>query len=469
MKKFTKIVATISDKRCDIDFIKSLAEAGINVVRMNSAHLDFEGFSKIVANTRAADGKLGIMIDTKGPEIRTTVTLTGEPVEFHAGDRVKVIVDPEGKTTHDVICLSCPGICSLLQPGNRILIDDGELGFEVLSVDGNVINTRAENDGVLGSRKSVNLPGVRIGLPAVTPRDRQNIEYAVALGVDFIAHSFVRSASDVKEVQDILDTLGSSIKIISKIENQEGIDNFDEILESSYGIMVARGDLGIEVAAERIPGIQSMMINKCIRAHKPVIVATQMLHSMIEHPRPTRAEVSDVANAVYQRADAVMLSGETAYGIYPLEAVSTMTKVACEVEASLRSNMDVPPLLDSDINSFLAHAAVLSETKVGTKAILTDAYRGVLTRYISSFRGSNPSFAICHNINVMRWLALSYGVTAYHVPVSEDSHTNLPGEVLQQILDENAISATDRIAYITGTSAGARGLEILTPAEIIHN
>lgn len=466
MKKFTKIVATISDKRCDVDFIKSLAEAGINVVRMNSAHLDLEGFTKIVNNTRAADERLGIMMDTKGPEIRTTVTADGEPIEFHKGDTVKVTGNPEGKTTHETICMNYPDIARILKPGDLILIDDGELGFEVTATDGETVTTRSGNDGRLGSRKSVNLPGVSIDLPAVTERDRRNIGYAVQLGVDFIAHSFVRSAADVKEVQDILDGYGSPIKIISKIENQEGIDNFDEILDASYGIMVARGDLGIEVAAERIPGIQAMMIHKCITAHKPVIVATQMLHTMIENPRPTRAEISDVANAVHQRADAIMLSGETAYGKYPREAVETMTKVAQEVESSQRSKMDVPPLVDADINSFLAHEAVMSETEVGTKAIFTDAYRGLLARYIASFRGGNPTYAICHNMNVYRWLALSYGVTAYHDPNEPDVMPQHAVNAMRQIVAEGHLKETDRIAYITGTHSEARALEIFTPKEI---
>ncbi|MDE6382066.1 MAG: pyruvate kinase, partial [Muribaculaceae bacterium] len=377
MRKYTKIVATVSDKRCDTEFIKSLAEAGVNVVRMNSAHLDFEGFRTIVENTRQASPALAIMMDTKGPEIRTTVTADGNPVTFMTGDVVKISGNPEGSTTRQTICLNYPSIASVLAAGNRILIDDGEVAFKVIGSEDGELTAVAENDGVLGSRKSVNLPGVSIDLPAVTERDRRNIGYAVELGVDFIAHSFVRSAADVMEVQEILDSYGADTKIISKIENQEGIDNFDGILDASYGIMVARGDLGIEVPAERIPGIQAMLIRKCITAHKPVIVATQMLHTMIEHPRPTRAEISDVANAVYQRADAMMLSGETAYGKYPVEAVRTMTSVAREVESSLRDNMDVPTRVDRDITYFRAHEAVLSETRLNTKAIFTDAYRGV--------------------------------------------------------------------------------------------
>ncbi len=466
MKKFTKIVATVSDKRCDIEFIKALAEAGVNVVRMNSAHLDYDGFRMIVDNVRAADPSLGIMMDTKGPEIRTTATTSGSPIEFHTGDTIDFIGNPDGLSSSSEIYLSYPRIAEVLQPGDRILIDDGETGFTVTAINGDRVAARAENDGFVGSRKSVNLPGVTVDLPAITERDRRNIEIGVRLGVDFIAHSFVRSAADVYEVQDILTALGADTKIISKIENQEGVDNFDEILKASYGIMVARGDLGIEVAVERIPGIQAMMINKCIAAHKPVIVATQMLHTMIEHPRPTRAEITDVANAVYQRADAMMLSGETAYGRYPVEAVKIMMNVAREVESSQRDTLDVPPLSDAEITSFIAREAVMSEKELGTRAIFTDAYRGVSARFIASFRGNNPTFAICHNRSVQRWLSLSYGVSAYYDPLPDNALPRHSVKALREIVADDHIRATDRIAYLTGTRAGARALEILTPADL---
>ncbi|MDE7382030.1 MAG: pyruvate kinase, partial [Muribaculaceae bacterium] len=457
-----------SDKRCDVEFIKSLAEAGVNVVRMNSAHLDYDGFKKIVENTRAADETLGIMMDTKGPEVRTTATVTGEPIEFHSGDKVKIIGNPEGLTSADTIYFNYADIANDVSSGVRMLIDDGEMGFRVQDVIDGIIYAEAENDGTLGSRKSVNIPGVRIDLPAVTERDKRNMGYAVELGVDFIAHSFVRSADDVREVQRILDSYTANTKIISKIENQEGIDNFDEILSASYGIMVARGDLGIEVAAEKIPGMQLMMINKCIAHHKPVIVATQMLHTMIQNPRPTRAEVSDVANAVYQRADAMMLSGETANGKYPLEAVRTMTRVAREVEKSFSSMKDVPPLVDSDVTSFIAREAVMSEEQLGTKGIFTDAYRGVSARFIASFRGNNPTYAICHNRSVQRWLSLSYGVTAYydHHPTNVIPRHSV--KAVRHIVESGLLQPHDRIAYLTGTHRGARALEFLTPAELFH-
>lgn len=467
MKKYTKIVATVSDKRCSTEFIRQLSEAGMNVVRMNSAHLEYEGFKRIVDNTRQADESVAIMMDTKGPEIRTTATENKEPVMFHAGDMVDFVGNPDEVSTHERICLNYARIVEDVRPGCRFLIDDGELEFVILSVDGAVIKARAENDGELGSRKSVNIPGVSVALPAVTERDRRNIGYAVELGVDFIAHSFVRSAADVNQVQEILDSLGSKIKIISKIENQEGVDNFDEILAASYGIMIARGDLGIEVAAERIPGIQLMMINKCIAAHKPVIVATQMLHSMIDHPRPTRAEVSDVAGAVYQRADAMMLSGETAYGKYPVEAVGTMSRVAAEVELSQTSKMEVPLMTDQRVTSFLSRQAVVSETRVGTKAILTDTYTGLTARFIASFRGGNPTIAICYNREVQRWLALSYGVLAYSYPLPATTDRRHPVGAMRRLVEEGLLHADDRVAYLSGSEAGANSLEIDTLAALI--
>lgn len=464
--KYTKIVATISDKRCDVDFIRSLADAGMNVVRMNSAHLDADGVKKIVDNVREASGRVAVMIDTKGPEIRTTRTVSGDPVAFHAGETVEMTGNPEGLTDEKHIYFNYPDLVYLLSVGDRLLIDDGELGFRITEVKNGVAYAVVENDGSLGSRKSVNIPGVSIPLPSVTARDKMHIENAAALGVDFVAHSFVRSAADVNAVQKILDSLGSDMKIISKIENQEGIDNFDEILEASYGIMIARGDLGIEVPAERIPGIQAAMVKKCIAAHKPVIVATQMLHTMIEHPRPTRAEISDVASAVYQRADAMMLSGETASGRYPVEAVRTMASVACEVETSLTTTDDVPPLTDREVSTFLCRQAVISEKAVGTKGIITDAFSGRTARYIASFRGMNPTFAVCSNVGVQRILALSYGVIPYLDPVKEEDSRRRPVKALQSLISDKLIGEDDRVAYLSGTlQDGPTSLEIDT----MHN
>ena len=277
--KQTKIVASISDRRCEVDFIRHLFEAGMNVVRMNTAHADEEGIKKIIRNVRSVSHHIGILIDTKGPEVRTTGC--SEPIAYKEGDVVKIFGRPEMDTTHDMINLSYTNFAADVREGCHILFDDGALDMEVIGINGPAVIAQVKNDGVLGGHKSVNVPGVHIALPTLTDKDRKNIMLAIDQDIDFIAHSFVRSAADVRAVQAILDAFNSDIKIISKIENQEGVDNIDEIIEASYGIMIARGDLGIEVPIERIPGIQRQIIRKCIMAKKPVIVATQMLAESI--------------------------------------------------------------------------------------------------------------------------------------------------------------------------------------------
>lgn len=473
MKKFTKIVATVSDRRCDIPFLMQLFENGLNVVRMNSAHLDLTGFQRIVTNVRAVSSQIGILMDTKGPEIRTTTLADSlDSITITDGDRIIIAGDPGNLTTPERICLSYRAISSDVTPGMHLLIDDGEIDFEILSITSRgELQCIARNNGQLGSRKSVNIPGAKIKLPSLTDRDRVNIGHAIDLGIDFIAHSFVRSADDVRDIQRILDARNSKIKIISKIENQEGIDNIDEIIEASYGIMVARGDLGIEIPAERIPAMQRMIIGKCINAHKPVIVATQMLHSMINNPRPTRAEVSDIANAVSQHSDALMLSGETAYGRYPVEALATMARIAREAEKDLPSGETTVVNNSDDTTSFLARQAVASCQALGTKAILTDSYTGRTARYIASFRGKFPTVAICYNEPVIRLLALSYGVLPLYQPKAESSRRYLRNALLH-LLEQQQLNPDDLIAYLGGGFGEGRGttfLEINRIGEVMDN
>lgn len=474
LQKSTKIITTVSDRNCGVDFIRSLFEAGMNVVRMNSAHLGEEGITAIVRNCREVSPRIGIMIDTKGPEIRTTTNEDPNgKIDFREGMLVQFTGNTTAPTSQKVINLNYADIARDVEPGLHFLIDDGELDFEILSVDPatGIISARCRNDGQLGSRKSVNIPGCDIKLPSLSERDKATLAVAARLGVDFVAHSFVRSADDVRAVQAELDSLNSDMKIISKIENQQGVDNFDSILAASYGIMVARGDLGIEVPAERIPVIQHEMIVKCIATHHPVIVATQMLHSMITNPRPTRAEVSDIANAVYQRADCLMLSGETANGRYPVEAVRVMASVAAEVERSVNATQtvdNVPQLADEHVTSFLARQAVVSERKIGTKAIITDATHGRTARFIASFRGISPVYAICYRRRTMRWLSLSYGIKAYYYK-DYTPDCRYPLQALRDFLDQGLLSSDDRIAYlgaINGT--GATFLEINTVHAILE-
>lgn len=462
--KLTKIIATISDKHCEPEFIRTLYDAGMNIVRMNSAHLNREGFEKIVKSVRSVSPYIAIMMDTKGPEIRTTVNENdGKPIHLEEGKEIRISGDPDKETSAEHIYVNYKDIAKDVHVGAHILIDDGTLDLVITGIEGETIYARTENSGILGSRKSINIPGTSILLPAVSDRDKTNIKTAVELGVDFIAHSFVRNANDVREVKKLIEADGGRIKVISKIENQEGVDNFEEILEESFGIMIARGDLGIEVPAEKIPPIQRMMVKKCIVRHRPVIVATQMLHTMINNPRPTRAEVSDVAESVYQRADAIMLSGETANGHYPVEAVQTMSKIAEEIEHVIENNLhDAQPLKDKDITSFLCRQAVQSELEIETKAIITDAFHGRTARYLASFRGLKPVFAVCSTYQVARIVALSYGV----LPFFSENYTHsrrYPVGAMHKMIENGLLKCEDHVTYL-GTLDGksASFLEIST-------
>lgn len=411
MIKRTKIVATISDKRCDEEFIRELWKEGLNVVRINSAHLEIEGALRIIENVRKVSEQIGILLDTKGPEIRTTIC--DNPIVLKKGGRILMAGDPAGKSSEKVIYVSYRKFVEEVPENTTILIDDGEIELKALNKQDGFLECSIENDGIVGSRKSVNLPGIKVCLPSLTEKDRAFIKMASENRVDFIAHSFVRSKQDVLDVQDVLTGLGSNIKIIAKIENEEGVDNFDEILENVYGIMVARGDLAIEIPYEKIPGIQRMIISKCINKRKPVIVATQMLHSMITNPRPTRAEISDIASAIYSQTDAIMLSGETASGKYPVEAVKTMTKVALEVENDKEKFIDLPSGNNKgEISAYLAKVAVKTSVRVGARAIIADTVMGRTIRDMAGYRGFNPILAQCYLTSTMRELALSYGVYA---------------------------------------------------------
>ncbi len=472
MKKHTKIVASISDRRCDVDFLSKLYEAGMNVVRMNTAHAGTEGLEQIINNVRAVSNKIAILIDTKGPEVRTTAC--AEPILFKVGERIRVIGNPDVETTHDCIAVSYPNFVRDLSEGGEILIDDGDLDLHVVKKYDDYLEVEVMNETTLGSRKSVNVPGVRINLPSLTEKDRKNILFAIEKDIDFIAHSFVRNKQDVLDIQKILDEHNSDIKIIAKIENQEGVDNIDEILEVAYGIMVARGDLGIEVPQEKIPGIQRILIRKCVLAKKPVIVATQMLHTMINNPRPTRAEVTDIANAIYYRTDALMLSGETAYGKYPVEAVRTMAKIAEESEKDKLEENDIRIPLPSDnidVTAFLAKQAVKATAKLKIRAIVTDSYSGRTARNLAAFRGKYPVLAMCYNEKTMRRLALSYGV----LPIYLEEKANAQAyffAALELLMKEGRVSEDDMVAYLSGSygeGGGTTFLEINKVNDILKN
>ena len=468
--KQTMIVASISDRRCDVEFIRSLFLAGMNVVRMNTAHATEEGLKTIIRNTRTVSPHIGILIDTKGPEVRTTGLKA--PIRYKTGETVRIYGHPDNETEHDVINVSYPQFVEDVRVGDDILFDDGAIDMKITALEDDSIVAEVQNDGVLGAHKSVNVPGEHIDLPALTEKDRRNILLAIDQDIDFIAHSFVRSKNDVLAVQKILDEHHSDIKIISKIENQEGVDNIDEIIEASYGIMIARGDLGIEVPIEKIPGIQRNIIRKCVKAKKPVIVATQMLHTMIDNPRPTRAEVTDIANAIYYRTDALMLSGETASGKYPLEAVRTMAAIAEQAECDkLRENdIEVPLTNRDDQREFLAKSAIEATEILGVKGIITDSETGRTARNLAAFRGPNPVLAICYKEKLQRELNLSYGVISVYQKAHLSSHDMLVAAV-RMLKQKGYVGNDDKIAYLSGTIGNGPGttfLEINKVKEIFN-
>ena len=467
-QKHTKIVATISDKNCEPDFLRTLMEAGMNVVRINTAHQTTDSAMNIINNVRSVSDGLAILVDTKGPEIRTK-NIT-EPIKINKGDRIAIKCGDE-ISGEGVLVVDYVNFTRDIPIGSAVLIDDGELELTILEKTNDSLIALVGNDGYIKNRKSINVPGVSLHLPSLTEKDRQFIRWAAANDLDFIAHSFVRNKEDVMAVQEILNEENSKIKIIAKIEDTDGVKNIDEILDHAYGIMVARGDLGIEIPAEKIPAIQRKLIRKCVERKKPVIIATQMLHTMITNPRPTRAEVSDVATAIYDRTDAIMLSGETAYGQYPVEAVQLMSRVAIEVESSKDKRNDLSvPRLENEVSAFLAEAAVMSASELKVAAIITDTLTGKIARYISAFRSPRPVYAKCHTGRVKRELALSYGVFASEIVAKKNKYKLIETSLLD-LVERGYISENDTVVYVGGNfgvGGGTSFIEIASVAQMMH-
>lgn len=466
--KQTKIICTIADNRCEPEFIRKLVDNGMNVARLNTAHISPETADQVVKNIRSISDKIGILIDTKGPEVRTFNIEA--PIVVKTGDTV-IITNHPAEPNHFQVTYD--GFASEIQPGNQILIDDGELALSIDERTKAGLRCTVQNDGVIKNKKSLNVPGVRIPLPSLTEKDARFIEWATNNEIDFIAHSFVRDRDDVMAIQSILDMRKSDIKIIAKIENLEGVENLDSILDVAHGVMVARGDLGIEIPAEEVPFIQKRMIRTCISRIKPVITATQMLHSMIENPRPTRAEVSDVANAILDGTDAIMLSGETAYGKFPVEAVQVMSNIAHAVEQQ-KEAMTTPPQT-SNTNQYqlsgthLAKAAVTCATELPVQAIITSTRSGETAEICASYRGLTPIFALSESMRIVRELSLCYGVYAEKIDVPKTTD-ELVKVCLTKLFDEKKIEADKLIAFLGGGqiySTHTNFLQIDTPATLL--
>ena len=462
MPRKTKIVATISSLNCSPEFIGRLYREGMNVVRLNTAHMTHDDALQVIKNTRQVSDKIGILLDTKGPEIRTCDNEQSLSVKY--GDTIRLKGAPGEKSKDNVICVSYEHFVKDVPIGSSILIDDGYIALVVMDKDDEYLYCHVENDGIINARKSINIPSIHVTLPALSEKDKGFIKLAADNNMDFIAHSFVRNKKDVIAVQKILDKKKSPIKIIAKIENSEGVENLPEILDHAYGVMIARGDLAVEIPTEQIPLIQKQIVRTCIEKRKPVIVATQMLHSMIESPRPTRAEVSDVANACLDHADALMLSGETANGKYPEVAVRTMAKIAMEVEKKRSSFIDVPYTLENKITAYLAKAAVKASLRLSTKAIVADSLTGKAIRALAAYRGDSPIYAQVYDQGVMRQLSLSFGVFAEFIPMDITSTEPLKQSICR-LLNDKQFHEDDLIIILAGSfgiKQGASYIEIST-------
>ncbi|WP_336784563.1 pyruvate kinase [Paenibacillus sp. MMO-177] len=457
-----KIVCTIGPSSESLENTTKLIKAGMNVARLNFSHGDFEEHGNRIKNIKIANKELGtsvaILLDTKGPEIRLG-KLKEEPIELVAGERVALTTE---EILGDInrVPITYNNLPNDVTVGSTILIDDGLIGLTVEEVQGTEIICRINNSGQIKSKKGVNVPGVAISLPGITEKDANDIVFGIEQGIDFIAASFVRKASDVLEIRELLERHNAShIQIISKIENQQGVDNLDEILEVSDGLMVARGDLGVEIPAEEVPLVQKMMIEKCNRAGKPVITATQMLDSMQRNPRPTRAEASDVANAIFDGTDAIMLSGETAAGKYPLEAVMTMSRIAERAEAALEYREIFTKQANAQqtsVTEAISQAVAVSALDLNAAAIVTSTQSGFTARMVSKYRPKAPIIAVTNDEKVMRRLALIWGVKPVLGESAETTDAMFENAVAGA-RSTGLISLGDTIVITAGVPVGRAG------------
>ena len=468
MKK-TKIVSTLGPASSDVETISKLIQGGANVVRFNFSHGDHEehlGRMNAVHEAEKLTGiKVGFLLDTKGAEIRTTVQSTNK-IEFNIGDVVRISMDDSLEGTKEKVAVTYPGLFDDVLVGGHVLFDDGKLDFLITDKDeaNKELITTVQNHGLLGSRKGVNAPGVSINLPGITEKDADDIRFGLQHDINFIAASFVRKPEDVNDIRALLKEAGKEdVMIFPKIESQEGIDNFDAILEVSDGLMVARGDMGVEIPAENVPLVQKDLIRKMNAAGKPVITATDMLDSMQENPRPTRAEASDVANAVFDGTDATMLSGESANGDYPVEAVQTMARIDEKAETALALNgRHVNNFVTSDDNTESIAAAVAEgASKLDIKAIVASTKSGYTAKLISKYRPNADILALTYDERVERALKVYWGVQ----PVIAETPANTDAIIeasKKAAVEQGLAQKGDSIIVVAGVAAEAGSTNLMT-------
>lgn len=453
----TKIVCTIGPKSESKEMLTTLVNCGMNVMRLNFSHGNFSEHGDRISTIRQVSAETGkkvaVLLDTKGPEIRTVKLEGGKDVMLTAGQEFTLTTDASVVGNNTIVAVTYTGLCEDLKAGNTILLDDGLIEMTVKEVKGTEILCDVKNSGELGENKGVNLPGVSVQLPALSEKDKADLVFGCQQNVDFVAASFIRKASDVQEIRELLDSNGGeAIHIISKIENQEGVDNFNDILSISDGIMVARGDLGVEIPVDQVIFAQKMMINKCNKARKPVITATQMLDSMIKNPRPTRAEAGDVANAILDGTDAVMLSGESAKGKYPAESVTVMSTICESTDGNMKpavEGFDVEIDNRRSITQAVCRSAVKTSDTLQAKLIVVATRKGKSARSVRKFFPEAPILAITSNPKTVQQLCLTKGVTTVYVK-GLDSTDEFYKLGKQMAVENGLVKSGDTIVMVSG-------------------
>ncbi|MDD3218389.1 MAG: pyruvate kinase [Lachnospiraceae bacterium] len=459
IKKRTKIICTMGPNSEDTELVKKLCENGMDIARFNFSHGDYEEQKRRMDMIKSIRKELklpiAILLDTKGPEIRTGVLEDGKKVTLEDGAEFTLTQEQiVGNASR--VSITYDELHQDVKPGDTILIDDGLIGLEVAELKDKDIVCKVVSGGELGEKKGVNVPNIRVNLPAITEKDKADIVWGIGQDVDFIAASFVRSAAAVQEIRQLLkDNGGEHISIIAKIENNEGVENIDEIIEAADGIMVARGDLGVEIPAYEVPHIQKRVILKCNLAYKPVITATQMLDSMIRHPRPTRAEATDVANAIYDGTDAIMLSGETAMGKYPLEAVQMMVEIAEATEQYMDNGKYIEHRTmekQKNVSSAVSLAAVRTARNIDAACIVTPTISGQTARMVSNFRPTVPIYAVSPNGWAQRKMQIYWGVTPIR-GYEEDSTEDIISHAMYVVKRAKKVKPGDMVVFTAGDPA----------------
>ena len=456
----TKIICTIGPATESIEMLEKLANAGMNVARLNMSHGDHSSHANIIQSIHQLNTKLkhpiAILLDTQGPEIRTG-DMVGD-LHLNEGDVISIVARGAEDVESSSIHINYADLINDVDVGDTITVDNGLINLEVLSKQERVLQVKVIDGGLLKSKRHVNLPGIRVNLPAITDKDRRDIKFGMEQGVDFIALSFVRQAADIVALRDLLGERADEIKVIAKLEDQEAITNMVDIIAEADGIMVARGDLGVEIPFEVLPRIQRRIIRTCAEMGKRVIVATHMLESMIENPIPTRAEVTDVANAVYEEADAIMLSGETTVGKYPIKCVEILDRIARSTESSRGLRFTDKLELPNDKQQ-IAKAAVDLATSISARAIIVPTRRGRMANRITNCHPESIICAFTNNSRTMRQLMINRNVLSYQIDIGEDSEQTLAAAAAIMI-QRDEFSPDDRVVVISDALAGS-GFEAL--------